>query len=286
MNIYLRVSDAERDAGRPLAGTLDQAEQIFLAQGCLVLENALPLTFVHQLQAAYQAGMGALDDGALLASGLVVGVRRVMVPQALVPPFDTPYFWAHPIFCTLMSRWLSERFVLDVSSIVTALPGAPVQTPHRDNAFPYGFSEISVQMPPCGIVMSIPLIDLDESTGLTEFFAGSHRQLLGSQAYPAGSGLRPQLKLGDVSFWDYRLVHSGTPNTSSRRRPLITLVYTRPWYIDTLNHLDQNVPSLIVPEQLLSQLPEPLAHLLSRAPGARNWQRRDQPGSRPGEVNP
>lgn len=267
-----RVSDAERDAGLPFAETLEAACRLFLEQGCLVLENALSREFVGQLSAAYFAGIGAHDDATLLGNGLVVGRGRVKQPLPLTPPFDHPRFWAHPIFCSLLEVWLGSKFLLDVCSVVTALPGAEAQVPHRDNAFPYGYQQISADMPPFAITLAMPLVDFTPATGTTELFCGSHRELRGSDAYSSNQGLQPFMRMGDVYLMDYRLVHGGTPNLGTGQRPMASLLYTRPWYVDTLNHLEQGLPSLVVPPELLGRLSPLQRYLLSRAPGAVKWQ--------------
>ena len=46
--------------------------------------------------------------------------------------------------------------------------------------------------------------------------------------------LQPQV--GDVLIFDSRTVHRGLRNTHKRRsRPLLYLVYARPWWVDTVN---------------------------------------------------
>lgn len=269
MKPIYRITDAERDAGLPFADSLEQAGALFREAGCLILQNALPASFVDQLAAGYWAGPGNYPDAALADQGVLVGPNRVMQSLPLLPPFDHPRFWAHPIFCSLLEVWLEGPFFFDACTVVTALPGAGRQAPHRDNGFPYGYQQISLQMPPYAVALSIPLVDFTAETGTTALYPGSHRELQKSEIYLGRSGLQSPLKRGDVYFMDYRLVHGGTPNISPWRRPLASLLYTRPWYIDTLNHLEQGLTPLIVPPELLGRLNPRQAYLLSRAPGAR-----------------
>jgi len=45
--------------------------------------------------------------------------------------------------------------------------------------------------------------------------------------------------MGDCYFMDYRLRHRGTPNQSSQPRPILYLVFTRPWFQDRKNYNKQ-----------------------------------------------
>ena len=51
---------------------------------------------------------------------------------------------------------------------------------------------------------------------------------------PPGS-MAPLLELGDALVYDQRTIHRGTANISSESRPLLYLLYKRPWYHETIN---------------------------------------------------
>jgi hypothetical protein len=70
---------------------------------------------------------------------------------------------------------------------------------------------------------------------------------------------------GDAFLMDYRLIHRGTANPGSLRRPVLYLSYSRSWYIDTANYLEKNFPALLVHPRLLAEAPPPLRRLLARA---------------------
>ncbi|KAI2494928.1 phytanoyl-CoA dioxygenase [Fragilaria crotonensis] len=81
----------------------------------------------------------------------------------------------------------------------------------------------------------VPLIDLTEATGCTEFWAGSHKyskllQKGGEQSLPGGTiGL---MKKGDALRYDYRTIHRGTANSSRSARPVCYFLYAREGYED------------------------------------------------------
>jgi hypothetical protein len=84
--------------------------------------------------------------------------------------------------------------------------------------------------PPTVLCVFVPLVQLTEETGCTEFWSGSHRydRLLakkGEHALPGGTmGL---VERGDAVAYDYRIVHRGTANRSDRARPIAYYLYAR-----------------------------------------------------------
>ena len=264
MKAQLRITDAECLAGLPTRQSVERARDLFLQEGFVWLENLFPRAFVTGLSEAWFAGHGALDDDSLSRCGLVVGERRVMVPLPLAAPFDSPRFYAHPILMVLLNLLLGEEFVLSSASVIVALAGAPAQRMHRDDALPFGFSEASARVPPIAITVAIPFVDLSLKTGSTAIYPGSHQVLRSADSFCDGQVL-PLPQLGDAYLMDYRLAHGGTPNRSHQRRPVVYLIYCRPWYLDARNHLDQGLPAVIYDPAKLRQLPTPLAQLLSRA---------------------
>ena len=81
----------------------------------------------------------------------------------------------------------------------------------------------------------VPLINLTEETGCTEFWAGSHKYAMllqkgGEQSLPGGTlGL---MNKGDALLYDYRTIHRGTANSSQSARPVCYFLYARDGYED------------------------------------------------------
>ena len=102
--------------------------------------------------------------------------------------------------------------------------------------------------PPCApggsayaVCVFVPLLDLDEKTGCTQFWPGSHvhQHLLGFG--PAGNVLettvRAQVAAGSAVLYDYRILHRGLENTcSDGRRDVVQVVYHKPDYTEARNY--------------------------------------------------
>jgi len=57
----------------------------------------------------------------------------------------------------------------------------------------------------------------------------------GGEAWRPPGSVAPLLKMGDALVYDQRTVHRGTANTSNETRPLLYLLFKRPWYQETIN---------------------------------------------------
>jgi hypothetical protein len=87
------------------------------------------------------------------------------------------------------------------------------------------------------------------------------------------------LQRGDCVMLDYRTLHAGLPNLSGRARPIVYMVYARPWFFDDVNHtnripLDMSIEHY---EQLPASVHPLLIRAYSHATRAR-WQEADGRG--------
>jgi len=133
--------------------------------------------------------------------------------------------------------------------IVDNRPGSEMQGWHRDGD--HLFSH--VHLPPHCLTIWIPLVDVHgEACGPTQFYPGSHASWRADTYTPlsnAQSGTEtdvdsqelhlphctPLLDRGSVLAFDYRVIHRGTPNTSDASRPVLYIVFSKPWFCDALN---------------------------------------------------
>jgi ectoine hydroxylase-related dioxygenase (phytanoyl-CoA dioxygenase family) len=118
------------------------------------------------------------------------------------------------------------------------------------------------------LTLGVPLVDLTPETGTTAMYPGTHRALMRPDEVAPDDAAHPLIPLGGAYLMDYRLIHGGTPNASPRARPLLYLVYARPWWLDVTNYLTDNLPALVVDDETLARVPPALGHLLARARAA------------------
>jgi ectoine hydroxylase-related dioxygenase (phytanoyl-CoA dioxygenase family) len=92
-----------------------------------------------------------------------------------------------------------------------------------------------------GVCVFVPLIDLNETTGCTQFWPGSHvhQHLLGfgPAATVLETAVEAHVTAGCAVLYDYRVLHRGLENTSSHgRRDVLQVVYHKPEYCEKRNY--------------------------------------------------
>lgn len=143
---------------------------------------------------------------------------------------------------TLVNEVLTKSWNVHVS-VVYSRPGAKNQEWHADGRHLDAECDPRTgtgQAPPYGVCVFMPLIDLDERTGFTQFFMRSHKtsELIGFG--DAAAMLRLSfdgiLRAGQSIAYDYRLLHRGMGNASEVVRPVLQFLYTAPAYRETKNY--------------------------------------------------
>jgi ectoine hydroxylase-related dioxygenase (phytanoyl-CoA dioxygenase family) len=158
------------------------------------------------------------------------------------PPFDAldlGAIWPH------VRAALGEDAVLRRRGLVVGLPGASDQAYHADapRVPPEVWLEheaaASPTQPPHSLVVFLPLCDLNEENGPTSFLPGSHQRwtsdALEAEADAPGSSSAGapailDVDAGDAIIFDSRTQHAGGANRSQRARPVLYLVFARPWF--------------------------------------------------------
>ena len=161
------------------------------------------------------------------------------------PPFDLPLhaIWPH------VRNALGEDAVLRRRGLVVGLPGASDQAYHADaprvppDVWAEHEAPADVQ-PAHSLVVFLPLCDLNEANGPTSFLPGSHQRwtsdALEAEADAPGSSSAGapailDVDAGDAIVFDSRTQHAGGANRSQRARPILYLVFARPWFDEAMH---------------------------------------------------
>ena len=162
------------------------------------------------------------------------------------PPFDAldlGAIWPH------VRTALGEDAVLRRRGLVVGLPGASDQAYHADapRVPPEVWAEHEAKsptQPPHSLVVFLPLCDLDETNGPTSFLPGSHQRwtsdALEAEADAPGSSSAGapailDVDAGDAIVFDSRTQHAGGENRSTHARPILYLVFARPWFDEAMH---------------------------------------------------
>jgi len=245
----IAVSEQESSDGELAPRRARKADKLFRERGALWIENVFSQGMVNRLRRSYQKRY--IDQGAseLARQHAVVGDRRFMATVTLEPPFNSPRLFANSLLTPLFESWLGPGYLISSFGSVVAFPGAAAQEIHFDFPPLFESEEVCCHLPPYAITLVIPLVDLDREIGSTAWWEGSHRdeqarnklQALVAGSDPLGSSgaVFPTARAGDVYLMDYRLIHGGMANQGSLARPILYIVYGRPWFRDAFNFSDQ-----------------------------------------------
>jgi ectoine hydroxylase-related dioxygenase (phytanoyl-CoA dioxygenase family) len=231
---FIRLSENELTEG-----TLDPATRLLVRQafnnaGVVIIENVFAPEYIVSLRNAFASCYARHLMDRESDETLKVGDKRIMVPVEVAEQFNAPQLYANPLLFPLMQDMLGQECVLGSLGAVTALPGAEDQHIHRDHPFLFQEEAIDTLMPAYAVNVIIPLIAVDEHHGTTRVWPGSHRIWPPDEAKQLPSE-DPVVPLGSCILMDYRLLHGGTANRSQEMRPILYVIYHRPWFKDYVN---------------------------------------------------
>jgi len=269
MDWVVAVSPDETAGGELAPETEKVAHAAFEEHGCVLLRGAFPLATVEAMHREYDSQFGALDLAAMRSEAakpppnrfLEVGGARYDITVQMIDAFGTPDAFANRLLIKFLGSLLGEDLRLSNFTLVVAHPGAPQQHAHRDHGHLFSRPGVGPNLPVYAVNVAVPLIDVDIETGPTGVWLGSHRSEQNVAQLSALTACRWQR--GDCVLLDYRTLHAGLANFSQRARPIVYMVYARPWFFDDVNHI--NRISLDMPLERYEELPESVRPLLRRA---------------------
>lgn len=240
----MKVSSAEWESGQLTEESLRVAQFNLKIKGYVVIEDVFGPDQLAELKSRF---------GELLAKYVEKtdpnrGASRYGMPLPFEAPFASDTLVANPIILQVIRSILGEDVICSYFASDTALQGSQYQQAHSD--VPPLFPE-NISLPPFCYVVNIPLVDFRSDNGATEIWPyGTH--LVGDPAVvpipdftkikelresPLGrfteEEMSPQQVItpaGSVVIRDIRMWHRGTPNRTDEPRPMMAMVYNRPWY--------------------------------------------------------
>jgi tetratricopeptide (TPR) repeat protein len=247
----LRYEPAETAAGIVPPEKLALGAKLFDTYGAVQIENAFPVEMIVRLQEEFMQRYSPyfrVDDH---PDALRLGDKRYMLTVDIDAPFDDPGLIGAPLVLPIVRKLLGDDCVLGAFTAVISLPGSSDQRLHKDHPALFPDTQWHFGLPCFAAQIIIPLVPLDEFTGTTRFYKGTHRvpteraEELGAQD--------PMVPLGSCLLNDYRCAHRGLGNRSQVVRPILTLIYNRPWFRDFKNYGKQ--PPLRLNDAAFARMP-------------------------------
>lgn len=247
---------------------LSTALASFEQKGALLLENVFPVELIEKIAFAFNERYQNLSKSELRQRDAIVGDRRYMITIDIKKPFNDPMLYANPCLIGLLRSLLTTRCRIASFGAVVAFPGAEDQPIHLDHPPLFDNASICDRMPPYAITVVVPLLNMSAEMGTTAIWPGTHRgadrllklnQLMDNPDFSGSE--KPITKMGDAYMMDYRVIHGGMANRSEQVRPVLYLVYSRPWFRDGFNFSSQ--PSVQISKKQKRRVPKKHRYLFN-----------------------
>ena len=244
------LSSQEKKSLKLTSRSLKQSAQKLAEKGFVVLEEALPKSWIEGMKNAVEAELYKKYEGS--EHELSLGNNHGGVEFPLCLPFIDPLIIENSMIFQILERALGNRFYghLPYGSN-TAFPGSSAQNVHRDSG--HIFPEVPTAMPAALIVVNIALDDFTLENGATEVWPESHFLVDASESESVTLRIPPEryvkhpskqivMPAGSIFLRDMRTWHRGMQNTTDQSRTMLTIVYYRPYFFPDSYSL--NLPAM------------------------------------------
>jgi tetratricopeptide (TPR) repeat protein len=255
----LRFAPSDSDAGVVRPEMMALGTSLFETYGTLQIDNAFPVASIARLHETFMTRYSPYFREADHPDALYLGDKRYMLTVELEEPFCDPGLIGGPMVLPIIRKLLGDDCVLGAYTAVISLPGSKTQRLHKDHPALFPDTQWHHTLPSFAIQIIIPLVPMNELTGTTRFYKGSHR--VPTDDVPELGSQDPVVPLGSCLLNDYRCAHQGLGNQSEEVRPILTLIFNRRWFRDFKNYAQQ--PPLRLTDAAYEQLPEDLRALFS-----------------------
>lgn len=255
----ISFSKIELDSGHIAEDTLNAAEKLFRKHGVLHIKNVFDLALLNECHVEFLETYQSYLVNAKHEDALRIGDKRFQITLNMQEPFNSPSLYGNELVLPLMKRLLGNQCILGCFTSAMSLPGSLDQRLHKDHKHLFHDGPEEAMLPSFAVTMMVPLIDLNEHVGTTRLKKGTHR--LSSEQSKTLPYQTPLVQRGDCYLMDYRASHHGQANRSDTPRPIVSMVYQRPWFRDYMNF--KNQPSLSITCEEFKSVPDPLKSLLA-----------------------
>lgn len=213
-------------------------EQVRL-NGFVLFEDVLKPELVDHMQEVF---MQALDDAtkdkpeSTEVNTSAFRKNRVRMDLPFAAPFNDPSVITSPFILPVVEKLLGEDINCVYLSADAPLPGSDYQVVHSDLE-PF-YPDSSVTLPPAGLVLNIPLVEVTKENGPMDAWPGGTHLIPENRNNPkyieeAAKHIDPvsmTMPRGSLLLRDLRMWHRGTPNNSDSVRPNVAIIYAKPWW--------------------------------------------------------
>lgn len=254
------LTSTEQLTGRITPDKHSLMVDLFLQHGVVQINHLFKVDMIRKLQHEFQLKYATSMDAEGRSDVLCVGDKRFMLTPELDSVFGSDELLACRPILKFMQSILGEEYTLSSCTAVMSFPGSAPQLVHKDHSALFPERGWSFPVPPFAVQLIVPLLELNDRHGTTRVFKGTQQvEPEDAVSWPHQDPLVP---LGSCLLVDYSIAHCGMGNQSDKVRPIMNLVYSRPWFRDYQNYLVQ--PPLKFSQHYIDNASEVIQKLLGK----------------------
>lgn len=237
----------ETDIGTTPATCAELGPDILVARGVLVITEALADGVLAAVQEKSRTNVEEVLRLFMLRQALG-GIRTRQFLEVNCRDgnrFDIRHHTDKEPLCSLAKDgvWMSVVHAVLGSDAVLLFCGVVLargsgiegsdQAWHQDGGHLF---EVGEHLPCHCLNVFVPLVDISEENGPTQFILGSHLKSFGIEDDEEESeAMSVTCKAGTAVVFDYRVLHRGAANVTDEDRPCLYFTYAKPWFRDHKN---------------------------------------------------
>jgi hypothetical protein len=172
----------------------------------------------------------------------VQGEGRYEYLMPFKAPFNTSFVYQDERMRSILWDFFGGRFKLELPTIITSKAGSKNQRWHSGNNYLFHPEE---RLPPYAVVVGVPLVDVPVERGPTEVCPRKNMRFYQGYTCAKKGGIAFPTELGTIQIFDYKLLHRGPANRSDKDRPMVSLVYSKLFYMNQDAIVNRGIPMFL-----------------------------------------
>ncbi|MEE9395852.1 MAG: phytanoyl-CoA dioxygenase family protein [Methylococcales bacterium] len=253
------ISSEERNQELFSAEKANAAYALFNQYGALVLESVFDVEMLQAINRLIFDKYAGYFEPKEYDAAFYSGDGHPRVVPNIEGPINEPNLYDNPFVSAIARRVLGDDYILGALNFEAYLPGAECQPIHQNYPPLFNGDDDFSANTSFALALLIPLVQDPPMRGSTKIIKESHKlPYFEALKLP---GQTPSLDLGSALIVDYRTVLQNFSFSGDTVRPLLSLVFHRPWFRDCLNYRDE--PSIQFDDALFYTAPERLKELIA-----------------------
>ena len=216
-----------------------RAVELLIECGFVQLSGFFDRAFLTEWRAAFERFQDT-DPEAPLFRYPVQGKGRSEYLLPFREPFNSSRLYSDERMHNVLAGLFLSRFKLELQTVITSHAGSGNQRWHQGFQFLFHPEE---RLPPFAVVVAVPLVDVSLAMGPTHICPRKTLRFYQGYACPA-SETAFESRLGDVVIFNYKTLHRGPANRSPEDRPMISLVFSKLFFLNQEAVTNRAVPLL------------------------------------------